>query len=137
MTEASRFDSAADVGANDVGLVHPSVFEDHFDDIGSGDDMLVGNDVPITPANRFFNNEMPQHAYDPDKAARAAAVSSSFTFDDADRMTSMTDGEGTITRYEYNEEDYVKILCENGSEPILTFCLSQRAMLSPMFPLKP
>jgi len=28
----------------------------------------VGNDVPITPANRFFNTEMPQHAYDPDKA---------------------------------------------------------------------
>jgi peptide/nickel transport system substrate-binding protein len=23
----------------------------------------VGNDVPITPANRFFNTEMPQHAY--------------------------------------------------------------------------
>jgi peptide/nickel transport system substrate-binding protein len=28
----------------------------------------VGNDVPITPANWFFNTEMPQHAYDPDKA---------------------------------------------------------------------
>lgn len=28
----------------------------------------VGNDSPITPANRFFNNEMEQRAYDPDKA---------------------------------------------------------------------
>lgn len=28
----------------------------------------VGNDSPITPANRYFNSEMKQHAYDPDKA---------------------------------------------------------------------
>ncbi len=28
----------------------------------------VGNDSPITPANRYFNTEMKQHAYDPDKA---------------------------------------------------------------------
>ncbi|MEO1190331.1 MAG: ABC transporter substrate-binding protein [Pseudomonadota bacterium] len=28
----------------------------------------VGNDSPITPANRFFNTEMEQRAYDPDKA---------------------------------------------------------------------
>jgi peptide/nickel transport system substrate-binding protein len=28
----------------------------------------VGNDSPITPANRYFNAEMEQHAYDPDKA---------------------------------------------------------------------
>lgn len=28
----------------------------------------VGNDSPITPANRYFNSEMAQHAYDPDKA---------------------------------------------------------------------
>ena len=28
----------------------------------------VGNDSPITPANRFFNTEMEQRAYDPEKA---------------------------------------------------------------------
>jgi peptide/nickel transport system substrate-binding protein len=28
----------------------------------------VGNDSPITPANRYFNSEMEQHTYDPDKA---------------------------------------------------------------------
>ncbi len=28
----------------------------------------VGNDSPITPANRYFNTEMKQHAYDPEKA---------------------------------------------------------------------
>lgn len=28
----------------------------------------VGNDSPITPANRFFNDRMPQRTYDPDKA---------------------------------------------------------------------
>lgn len=28
----------------------------------------VGNDSPITPANRFFNTEMEQRAYDPDRA---------------------------------------------------------------------
>ncbi|MEO1197643.1 MAG: ABC transporter substrate-binding protein [Pseudomonadota bacterium] len=28
----------------------------------------VGNDSPITPANRFFNSEMEQRAYDPDRA---------------------------------------------------------------------
>ena len=28
----------------------------------------VGNDSPITPANRYFNTEMEQRAYDPDKA---------------------------------------------------------------------
>jgi len=28
----------------------------------------VGNDSPITPANRYFNTRMEQHAYDPDKA---------------------------------------------------------------------
>jgi peptide/nickel transport system substrate-binding protein len=28
----------------------------------------VGNDSPITPANRFFNAAMPQHAYDPEAA---------------------------------------------------------------------
>jgi peptide/nickel transport system substrate-binding protein len=28
----------------------------------------VGNDSPITPANRYFNTEMKQRAYDPDKA---------------------------------------------------------------------
>ncbi len=28
----------------------------------------VGNDSPITPANRYFNTEMKQHSYDPDKA---------------------------------------------------------------------
>jgi peptide/nickel transport system substrate-binding protein len=28
----------------------------------------VGNDHPISPANRFFNKELPQRKYDPDKA---------------------------------------------------------------------
>lgn len=28
----------------------------------------LGNDHPISPANRFFNNELPQRAYDPEKA---------------------------------------------------------------------
>ena len=28
----------------------------------------VGNDSPITPANRFFNDEMEQHRYDPERA---------------------------------------------------------------------
>jgi len=28
----------------------------------------MGNDSPITPANRYFNKEMPQRRYDPDKA---------------------------------------------------------------------
>jgi peptide/nickel transport system substrate-binding protein len=28
----------------------------------------VGNDTPITPANRFFNTEMAQRSYDPDRA---------------------------------------------------------------------
>jgi len=28
----------------------------------------IGNDSPITPANRYFNTEMEQHAYNPDKA---------------------------------------------------------------------
>lgn len=40
------------------------------------------------------------------------------------------------SRYEFNEEDYVKILCENGFEPVLSFFLSQRAKLSAMLPLK-
>jgi peptide/nickel transport system substrate-binding protein len=28
----------------------------------------LGNDTPIAPANRFFNKDMPQRAYDPEKA---------------------------------------------------------------------
>lgn len=39
----------------------------------------VGNDHPIAASDRFFNSELPQHAYDPDKAAfhlREAGVDS-------------------------------------------------------------
>ena len=39
-----------------------------------------------------------------------------------------------ISQYEYDKEDYVKILCETGFQPLLNFFLTKRARLSAFIP---
>ena len=50
-----------------MALKHAVDREDLLDKILLGHG-AVGNDHPISPANRFFNSELPVRAYDPDKA---------------------------------------------------------------------
>ncbi|WP_346837593.1 DUF6531 domain-containing protein [Microbulbifer sp. SAOS-129_SWC] len=59
-----------------------------------------GNQTQVTVGQYLVDATAPD--YDADKAARAHVQSSSFSYDAADRMLSMTDGEGNITRYAYN-----------------------------------
>lgn len=39
-----------------------------------------------------------------------------------------------MSQYEYDSEDYVRLLCENGFEPLLSFFLTKRAKLSAFLP---
>lgn len=39
-----------------------------------------------------------------------------------------------ISQYEYDPKDYVRLLCENGFEPLLSFFLTKRAKLSAFLP---
>ncbi len=61
---------------------------------------LFGNQTQVTLGQYLVAVGDP--AYDADKAALAFVQSNQFTFDAADRMLSMTDGEGSVTEYTYD-----------------------------------
>jgi peptide/nickel transport system substrate-binding protein len=46
------------------GIDREQVIQTAFSGFGS-----VGNDHPIAPSDRFYNSELPQHSYDPERAA--------------------------------------------------------------------
>jgi YD repeat-containing protein len=61
---------------------------------------LFGNQTSITHGLYLLTSGQP--GYDAAKAARVGVVSSGFSYDAGDRMLTMTDGVGNITKYTYD-----------------------------------